>query len=214
MESSVGCLGELPPAPQKMDQDLSLQVSFTVCRHLCSWHQKIHRLLCSLSDITPYSSLFYFQNHLFATLVSPFLWSSSSLRTLLEGGSGSSSSLTVVDLSCTWKPLHSAGSFLLVLEVTSFHLFSSPEVVLTLGLGVDTVHPFISSYLILAWQQQAPLSFSEVSQPFLTDPGSCPQKIQKLSKQNSHILPCLRPPLLAELIRVPIAGTTGALQSS
>lgn len=184
MESPVGCLGELPPSPQKMGQYLSLQVGFTVCRYLCFWYQKVLPLLCSLPDITPYSNLFYFQNHLFATLALPFLWPNPSLWTrggpdlFLEGISGSSSLLTVVDLSCTCKPLDSAGSFLLVLEVTSFHPVTSPEVALTLGLGVDTAHPSISSYLILIWQQQAPLSFSEVSQPFLTDAGSCPQKAQ------------------------------------
>lgn len=169
VQSSVGFLGELPPAPQKMSQDLSLQVSFIACRYLCSCHQKIHSLLSSLPDITLHSNLFYFQNHLLATLASPFLWPNSSLWArgwpdlLLEGISGSSSPMSIVDLSCTCKPLDTVGSFLLVLEVTSFHPFTSPDVVLTLGLGVDTVHPFISSYPYLT--QQVSLSFSEVSQP-------------------------------------------------
>lgn len=168
MQSSVGFLGELPPASQKMGQDLSLQVSFT-CRYLYSWHQKIHPLLSSLPDITPYSNFFCFQNHLFATLASSFLWSNSSLWArgwpdlLLEGISGSSSPLSAENLSCTCKPLDSVGSFLLVLEVTGFHPFTSPEVALTLGLGVVTMHPL--SPLIFTWQQQAPLSFSEFSQP-------------------------------------------------
>lgn len=59
---------------------------------------------------------------------------------LAVGISGSSSILRAVNLFCSCKFLGGAGVFLLVLEVIDFHPSPSPEVLLTLTVGVDTTY--------------------------------------------------------------------------
>lgn len=58
---------------------------------------------------------------------------------LLVVASDAPSALMVVNPFCSWKPLGGAGAFTLVPEDTSFHSALSPEVLLTLMVGVDTV---------------------------------------------------------------------------
>lgn len=102
-----------------------------------------------------------------------FLESQMWTRFLLEGITGSSSPLSVVDLSGTCNLPDSVESFLLVLEVTSFHPFTSPEAAFTLGLGA----PF---YLLLSHPQHltaaGTLKFLRGFTAIITVPGSCSQK--------------------------------------
>lgn len=115
-----------------------------------------------------------------------FLESQMWTRFFLEGITGSSSPLSVVDLSGTCNLPDSVESFLLVLEVTSFHPFTSPEAAFTLGLGA----PF---YLLLPHPHltaTGTLKFLRGFTAIITVPGSCSQKAQKLPKQNCHICSC------------------------
>lgn len=84
------------------------------------------------------SHLFAWTHHFFQVVLHGL--GSGGPNPLLEGISGSSSALRVVNVFCSCKPLHGAGVSLLVPEVTNFRPSHSPAAALTLILGVDTAY--------------------------------------------------------------------------